>query len=39
MPSKEEGKSGYTVWGLKQGKLHPIPCKNTAAAAQACLQS
>lgn len=38
IPSKERGKSGYTVWGLKQGKLHATPCKNAAAAALACLQ-
>ena len=38
-PSKEKGKSGYTVWSLKQGKLHPAPCRNAAAAALACLQS
>jgi type III restriction enzyme len=37
-PHKERGKLGYTVWGLKQGKLHPIPCKNAEAAARACLQ-
>lgn len=38
-PNKERGKSGYTVWGLKHGKLHATLCKNAAAAAQACLQS
>ena len=38
-PTKEKGKSGYTVWELKQGKLHPIPCKDAAAAALACLHS
>jgi type III restriction enzyme len=38
LPSKDKGKSGYTVWTLKQGKLHAIPCKNVAAAAQACLK-
>lgn len=38
-PSKEKGKSGFTVWGLKQGKLHATPCENAAAAARACLQS
>ena len=37
-PTKEKGKTGYTVWGLKQGKLHATPCKNSAAAAVACLQ-
>jgi type III restriction enzyme len=39
MPSKHRGKSGYTVWSLKQGKLHPTPCKNIAAAAQACVKA
>jgi type III restriction enzyme len=38
LPSKDKGKSGYTVWTLKQGKLHATPCKNVAAAAQACLK-
>jgi type III restriction enzyme len=37
-PNKQKGKTGYTVWTLKQGKLHAIPCKNAAAAALACLQ-
>jgi type III restriction enzyme len=36
-PSKAKGKSGYTVWNLKQGKLHAVHCKNGAAAALACL--
>ena len=36
-PNKEKGKSGYTVWSLKQGKLHATTCKNATAAAQACL--
>jgi type III restriction enzyme len=37
LPSKEKGKSGYTVWSLKQGKLHTTPCDDAAAAVQACL--
>ncbi|MHB1757863.1 MAG: DEAD/DEAH box helicase family protein [Leptospirillum sp.] len=37
-PNKERGKSGYTVWGLKHGKLHATPCVNAAVAALACLQ-
>jgi type III restriction enzyme len=36
-PSKEKGKSGYTVWSLKQGKLNATPCKDAAAAARICL--
>lgn len=38
VPSKLKGKSGFTVWDLKQGKLHPNPCANAVAAAKACLQ-
>jgi type III restriction enzyme len=38
-PTKEKGKTGFTVWALKQGKLHPTPCQNAAAAAVACLKS
>lgn len=37
MPAKLKGKTGFTVWDLKQGKLHPNPCKDAAAAAKACL--
>jgi type III restriction enzyme len=37
-PSKAKGKTGFTVWSLKQGKLHPLPCSDAAAAAKACLQ-
>jgi len=37
-PNKERGKTGFTVWALKQGKLHPATCKNAAAAAAACLK-
>lgn len=37
MPSKLKGKSGFTVWDLKQGKLHPNPCADARAAAKACL--
>lgn len=33
------GTSGYTVWNLKQGKLHAASCKSAGAAAIACLQS
>lgn len=39
VPSLEKGKTGYTVWSLKQGKLHPTPCKNGEASAKACLQA
>ena len=39
LPNKEKGKLGYTVWKLKQGKLHATPCKNAEAAALACLQT
>jgi type III restriction enzyme len=38
-PNKEKGKSGFTVWSLKQGRLHATPCKNAATAAVACLHS
>ena len=37
MPSKLKGKSGFTVWNLKQGKLHPNPCADAGSAAKACL--
>lgn len=37
-PSKGKGKTGYTVWSLKQGKLHSTHCKNIVIAAQTCLQ-
>lgn len=36
-PSKERGGTGFTVWNLKQGKLHATLCKDVAAAALACL--
>jgi len=36
-PTKEKGATGYSVWELKQGRLHPIFCTNATAAAQACL--
>jgi type III restriction enzyme len=38
MPSKERGKVGFTVWSLKQGKLHPTASKDAASAALACLK-
>ena len=39
-PSKDpKGKSGFTVWGLKHGKLHPTLCDNAQQAALACLQA
>ena len=38
LPSKLKGKTGFTVWTLKQGKLHPNACHDAAAAAKACLQ-
>ena len=37
LPTKAKGKTGFTVWSLKQGKLHPNPCKDAIAAAKACL--
>lgn len=37
VPSNERGQTGYTVWSLKQGKLHATPCKNVEASARACL--
>lgn len=37
MPSKLKGKAGFTVWNLKQGKLHPNLCADAAVAAKACL--
>ena len=39
IPNKERGKTGYTVWSLKQGKLYPTLCKDVVEAAYACLQS
>lgn len=38
VPVKEKGETGYTVWSLKQGKLHPERCDSAAAAAAACLR-
>ena len=38
-PAKEKGKTGFTVWSLKQGKLHATPCEDAAASALACLRS
>lgn len=37
-PSKQKGKTGFTVWSLKQGKLHPVACADAVAAAKTCLQ-
>jgi type III restriction enzyme len=38
-PSKDRGKLGYTVWSLKNGKLHASACANASSAAVACLKS
>jgi type III restriction enzyme len=35
---KESGSSGYTIWSLKNGKLHTEHCENIVKAAQACLK-
>jgi type III restriction enzyme len=37
-PTKEKGKTGHTVWSLRQGKLHASPSKNVDEAALACLR-
>lgn len=37
LPNKQKGKAGYTVWMLKQGKLHATPCQNVESAVKACL--
>lgn len=39
LPSKSKGKSGFTVWSLKQGKLHPNVCSDANLAAKVCLQN
>jgi type III restriction enzyme len=39
MPSKQKGRAGFTVWTLKQGKLHPTVCPNAAEAASNCLKA
>jgi type III restriction enzyme len=31
--------NGYTVWLLRNGKVHPIPCKEINEAVQVCLRS
>jgi type III restriction enzyme len=36
--AKEGGSTGYTVWSLKNGKLHTEHCIDIAKAAQACLK-
>jgi type III restriction enzyme len=33
---KLAGSDGYSVWSLKNGKPHPVHCRNIAAAVQAC---
>ncbi len=38
VPSKRLGKTGYTVWSLKQGKTHPSLCESVASAARTCLK-
>ena len=37
IPTRAKGKSGFTVWDLKQGKLHPNACKDAEAGANSCL--
>jgi len=37
--TKTNGSSGYTVWSLKQGKLHAEHCTDAAKAANACLRT
>lgn len=39
LPSKSKGKLGFTVWSLKQGKLHANACADVNAAVKACLQA
>jgi len=34
---KVPGSDGYTVWKLKQGKLHATPCTNAVEAVKECL--
>ena len=38
VPSKTARATGYTVWGLKQGKPHPELCDSAASAARTCLK-
>ncbi len=33
---KIAGSDGYSVWSLKNGKPHPVHCRNIAATVQAC---
>lgn len=33
---KLSGSSGYTVWSLKHGKIHPTHCRTIAKAVEAC---
>ena len=33
---KLSGTSGFTVWGLKNGKAHPTYCRNVSKAVEAC---
>lgn len=37
VPEKKPGSAAYTVWKLKQGKLHPTPCSNAVEAVKECL--
>jgi type III restriction enzyme len=34
---KLSGSSGYTVWSLKNGKIHPTHCRTMEKAVEACL--
>ena len=36
--SKASGSTGYTVWTLKQGKVHPTHCKDEGETVQTCLK-
>lgn len=35
--AKISGSDGYTVWSLKNGKPHPIHCRNIAKAVESCI--
>lgn len=35
-PEKTAGRSAYTVWKLKQGRLHAAPCANALEAVRVC---
>lgn len=39
MPEKAPGSAAFTVWRLKQGKLHAVKCASAADAAKECLVS